>query len=182
MVMSDEVKQTNFNLVVNNPFPTYGPSETWLVYEMMFDHQIAETLALTPLYSLPNHHEWMNVIRGTMPLVAHKRCDSTNDLRNVTIIATTNDLRNVVIHLRNIGIHEKTREVENTKKLTREHENDLHSLLHKKKVTIMTAENIVMVNRRRMNDQENIIMITTLEENILAIRKIIKRESNGLAP
>uniref|UniRef100_A0A915JMR9 Uncharacterized protein n=1 Tax=Romanomermis culicivorax TaxID=13658 RepID=A0A915JMR9_ROMCU len=27
--------------------------------------------ALTPLYSLPNHHEWMNAVRGTMPLVAH---------------------------------------------------------------------------------------------------------------
>uniref|UniRef100_A0A915J9R7 Uncharacterized protein n=1 Tax=Romanomermis culicivorax TaxID=13658 RepID=A0A915J9R7_ROMCU len=38
---------------------------------MKFDHQIAEMLALTPLYSLPNHHEWMNAVRGTMPLVAH---------------------------------------------------------------------------------------------------------------
>uniref|UniRef100_A0A915JW24 Uncharacterized protein n=1 Tax=Romanomermis culicivorax TaxID=13658 RepID=A0A915JW24_ROMCU len=49
----------------------YGPPETWLIYEMKFDHQIAETPALTPLYSLPNHHKWMNAVRGTMPLVAH---------------------------------------------------------------------------------------------------------------
>uniref|UniRef100_A0A915KL76 Uncharacterized protein n=1 Tax=Romanomermis culicivorax TaxID=13658 RepID=A0A915KL76_ROMCU len=34
---------------------------------MKFDHQIAETPALTPLYSLPNHHEWMNAVHGTMP-------------------------------------------------------------------------------------------------------------------
>uniref|UniRef100_A0A915JN15 Uncharacterized protein n=1 Tax=Romanomermis culicivorax TaxID=13658 RepID=A0A915JN15_ROMCU len=47
-------------------------------------------------------------------------------------------------HLRNIAIHEKTREVENAKKLTCEHENDLHSLLHEKKVRITTTENIVM--------------------------------------
>uniref|UniRef100_A0A915HMQ1 Uncharacterized protein n=1 Tax=Romanomermis culicivorax TaxID=13658 RepID=A0A915HMQ1_ROMCU len=38
---------------------------------MKFDHQIAKTPALTPLYWLPNHHEWMNAVRGTMPLVAH---------------------------------------------------------------------------------------------------------------
>uniref|UniRef100_A0A915J2K8 Uncharacterized protein n=1 Tax=Romanomermis culicivorax TaxID=13658 RepID=A0A915J2K8_ROMCU len=29
MVMSDEMKQTNFNLVMNDPFSTYGPPETW---------------------------------------------------------------------------------------------------------------------------------------------------------
>uniref|UniRef100_A0A915I9A2 Uncharacterized protein n=1 Tax=Romanomermis culicivorax TaxID=13658 RepID=A0A915I9A2_ROMCU len=34
---------------------------------MKFDHQIAETPALTLLYSLPNHYEWMNAVRGTMP-------------------------------------------------------------------------------------------------------------------
>uniref|UniRef100_A0A915ILD9 Uncharacterized protein n=1 Tax=Romanomermis culicivorax TaxID=13658 RepID=A0A915ILD9_ROMCU len=57
MVMSDEAKQTNYNLVVNDPFSTYGPPETWPIHEMKSDHQIAETPALTPLYSLPNHHE-----------------------------------------------------------------------------------------------------------------------------
>uniref|UniRef100_A0A915KLB0 Uncharacterized protein n=1 Tax=Romanomermis culicivorax TaxID=13658 RepID=A0A915KLB0_ROMCU len=71
MVMSDEVKQTNFNLVVKDLFTTYGPPQTWPIYEMKFDHQIAETPALMLLYSLPNHHEWMNPIRGTMPLVPH---------------------------------------------------------------------------------------------------------------
>uniref|UniRef100_A0A915K6G9 Uncharacterized protein n=1 Tax=Romanomermis culicivorax TaxID=13658 RepID=A0A915K6G9_ROMCU len=38
---------------------------------MKSDYQIAETLALTPLYSLPNHHKWMNAVRGTRPLVAY---------------------------------------------------------------------------------------------------------------
>uniref|UniRef100_A0A915IEG3 Uncharacterized protein n=1 Tax=Romanomermis culicivorax TaxID=13658 RepID=A0A915IEG3_ROMCU len=71
MVMSDEVKQTNFNLVVNNPFSMYGPPETWRIYEMKFDYQIAEMPALMLLYLLPNHHKWMNAVQGTMPLVAH---------------------------------------------------------------------------------------------------------------
>uniref|UniRef100_A0A915KXS9 Uncharacterized protein n=1 Tax=Romanomermis culicivorax TaxID=13658 RepID=A0A915KXS9_ROMCU len=70
MVMSDKAKQTNYNLVVNDRFSTYDHPETWPMYEMKSDHQIAETLALTRLYSLPNHHEWMNAVRGTMPLVA----------------------------------------------------------------------------------------------------------------
>uniref|UniRef100_A0A915IRL3 Uncharacterized protein n=1 Tax=Romanomermis culicivorax TaxID=13658 RepID=A0A915IRL3_ROMCU len=61
----------NFNLIVNDPFSTYGPPETWPIYEMKFDHQIAKMPALMPLYSLPNHHQWMNAVRGTMPLVAH---------------------------------------------------------------------------------------------------------------
>uniref|UniRef100_A0A915L8K4 Uncharacterized protein n=1 Tax=Romanomermis culicivorax TaxID=13658 RepID=A0A915L8K4_ROMCU len=55
-------------------------------------------------------------------------------------------------HLRNIAIHEKTSEVGNAKKPTREHENDLHRLLHEKKVMITTAENILMVNTRQTND------------------------------
>uniref|UniRef100_A0A915LB16 Uncharacterized protein n=1 Tax=Romanomermis culicivorax TaxID=13658 RepID=A0A915LB16_ROMCU len=38
---------------------------------MKFDHQIAETWALTPLYLVPNHNKWINAIQGTMPLVAH---------------------------------------------------------------------------------------------------------------
>uniref|UniRef100_A0A915KS68 Uncharacterized protein n=1 Tax=Romanomermis culicivorax TaxID=13658 RepID=A0A915KS68_ROMCU len=38
---------------------------------MKFDHQIPKMPALTPLYLLPNHDEWMNAVRGTMPLVAH---------------------------------------------------------------------------------------------------------------
>uniref|UniRef100_A0A915I7Q6 Uncharacterized protein n=1 Tax=Romanomermis culicivorax TaxID=13658 RepID=A0A915I7Q6_ROMCU len=62
MVMSDEVKRMNFNLVVNDLFTTYGPPETWPIYEIKFYHQIAETPALTPLYSLPNHHKWMNAV------------------------------------------------------------------------------------------------------------------------
>uniref|UniRef100_A0A915JWX8 Uncharacterized protein n=1 Tax=Romanomermis culicivorax TaxID=13658 RepID=A0A915JWX8_ROMCU len=33
MVMSDKVKQTNFCLVVNNPFSTYSPPETWPIYK-----------------------------------------------------------------------------------------------------------------------------------------------------
>uniref|UniRef100_A0A915K240 Uncharacterized protein n=1 Tax=Romanomermis culicivorax TaxID=13658 RepID=A0A915K240_ROMCU len=84
-------------------------------------------------------------------------------------------------HLRNIAIGEKTREVENTKKRTREHENDLHGPLHEEKVRIMTAENIVMVNTRQTNDQENITVIATIDGNIPAIPKIVKRELNGLA-
>uniref|UniRef100_A0A915K4V8 Uncharacterized protein n=1 Tax=Romanomermis culicivorax TaxID=13658 RepID=A0A915K4V8_ROMCU len=71
MVMSHEMKQTNFNLVINDPFSMYGRPETWPIYEMKFDHQIAEMLALTLLYSVPNHNKWMNAIRGTMPLVVH---------------------------------------------------------------------------------------------------------------
>uniref|UniRef100_A0A915L587 Uncharacterized protein n=1 Tax=Romanomermis culicivorax TaxID=13658 RepID=A0A915L587_ROMCU len=71
MVMSDEMKQTNFNLVVNDLFSMYRPPETWLIYEMKFDHQIAETPALRLLYSVPNHNEWMNAIPGTMLLVVH---------------------------------------------------------------------------------------------------------------
>uniref|UniRef100_A0A915KSS5 Uncharacterized protein n=1 Tax=Romanomermis culicivorax TaxID=13658 RepID=A0A915KSS5_ROMCU len=55
-------QQMNFNLVVNDPFSTYGPPETWLTYEMKFDHQIAEMPASTPLYSVPNHNKWMNAI------------------------------------------------------------------------------------------------------------------------
>uniref|UniRef100_A0A915L012 Uncharacterized protein n=1 Tax=Romanomermis culicivorax TaxID=13658 RepID=A0A915L012_ROMCU len=51
MVMSEEIKQTNFNLVVNDPFSTYSPPETWPIYEKKFDHQMAEKPALMPLYS-----------------------------------------------------------------------------------------------------------------------------------
>uniref|UniRef100_A0A915IFH5 Uncharacterized protein n=1 Tax=Romanomermis culicivorax TaxID=13658 RepID=A0A915IFH5_ROMCU len=75
-----------------------------------------------------------------------------------------------------------TREVENIKKPTRDHENDLHGLLHEKKVMITTVESIVMVNTHQTNDGENFTIIATIDENILAIRKIIKRESNELAP
>uniref|UniRef100_A0A915J425 Uncharacterized protein n=1 Tax=Romanomermis culicivorax TaxID=13658 RepID=A0A915J425_ROMCU len=57
MVMSDKAKQMNFNLIVNDPFSMYGPPETWPIYEIKFDHLIAETLALMPLYSLQNHHK-----------------------------------------------------------------------------------------------------------------------------
>uniref|UniRef100_A0A915LBZ3 Uncharacterized protein n=1 Tax=Romanomermis culicivorax TaxID=13658 RepID=A0A915LBZ3_ROMCU len=57
MVMSDEMKQTNFNLVINNPFSRYSPPETWPIYKMKFDHQMAETPALTLLYSVPNHNK-----------------------------------------------------------------------------------------------------------------------------
>uniref|UniRef100_A0A915IGW6 Uncharacterized protein n=1 Tax=Romanomermis culicivorax TaxID=13658 RepID=A0A915IGW6_ROMCU len=38
---------------------------------MKFDHQITETPALTQLYSISNHNEWMNALRGTMLLVVH---------------------------------------------------------------------------------------------------------------
>uniref|UniRef100_A0A915HF79 Uncharacterized protein n=1 Tax=Romanomermis culicivorax TaxID=13658 RepID=A0A915HF79_ROMCU len=85
-------------------------------------------------------------------------------------------------HPRNVVIREKIREVENKKKLTREHENDLHGLLHEKKVRITIVESIVMENRHRMNDRENIIVIVTIDENIPAIRRIVKRESNGPVP
>uniref|UniRef100_A0A915JCU5 Uncharacterized protein n=1 Tax=Romanomermis culicivorax TaxID=13658 RepID=A0A915JCU5_ROMCU len=68
MVMSKEMKQTNFNLVVNDPFSTYMPPEIWPIYEIKFDHQISEMPASTLLYLVPNHNEWMNAIRGTMPL------------------------------------------------------------------------------------------------------------------
>uniref|UniRef100_A0A915LCN0 Uncharacterized protein n=1 Tax=Romanomermis culicivorax TaxID=13658 RepID=A0A915LCN0_ROMCU len=71
MVTSDEAKQINFNLVVNDPFTTYGPPETWPIYKIKCNHQIPEKPALTLPYTLPNHHQWMNAVRGTMPLVAH---------------------------------------------------------------------------------------------------------------
>uniref|UniRef100_A0A915KKY2 Uncharacterized protein n=1 Tax=Romanomermis culicivorax TaxID=13658 RepID=A0A915KKY2_ROMCU len=68
MVMSDEMKQMNFNLVVNDPFSTYSPPKTWPIYDMKSDNQIWEMPTLAPLYSIPNHKEWMNAIRGTMPI------------------------------------------------------------------------------------------------------------------
>uniref|UniRef100_A0A915HPF6 Uncharacterized protein n=1 Tax=Romanomermis culicivorax TaxID=13658 RepID=A0A915HPF6_ROMCU len=71
MVMSDNMKQTNFNLVVNDPFSMYGPPETWPIYKIKSDHQISEMLALAPLYSVPNHNKWMNAIRGTILLALH---------------------------------------------------------------------------------------------------------------
>uniref|UniRef100_A0A915KZL9 Uncharacterized protein n=1 Tax=Romanomermis culicivorax TaxID=13658 RepID=A0A915KZL9_ROMCU len=54
-------------------------------------------------------------------------------------------------HLRNDVIREKTRDVENVKKLIRDHEKDLRGLLLEKKVMITTVENIVMVNTRQTN-------------------------------
>uniref|UniRef100_A0A915IVC8 Uncharacterized protein n=1 Tax=Romanomermis culicivorax TaxID=13658 RepID=A0A915IVC8_ROMCU len=74
------------------------------------------------------------------------------------------------------------RKVENIKKPTPDHENDLRGLLHQKKTMITIVKNIVMVNTRPTNDRENFTMIATIDENTLAIRKIDKRESNGLVP
>uniref|UniRef100_A0A915JHG1 Uncharacterized protein n=1 Tax=Romanomermis culicivorax TaxID=13658 RepID=A0A915JHG1_ROMCU len=53
--------------LIEDPFSRYGPPETLRVYKMKFDHQIAETRALTPLYLVPNHNKWMNAIQLTMP-------------------------------------------------------------------------------------------------------------------
>uniref|UniRef100_A0A915IZ77 Uncharacterized protein n=1 Tax=Romanomermis culicivorax TaxID=13658 RepID=A0A915IZ77_ROMCU len=69
-------------------------------------------------------------------------------------------------HQKNVVIREKICQLENKKELIREHENDLHGLLHEKKVTITIAENIVMVNTRQTNARENTIMIATIGENI----------------
>uniref|UniRef100_A0A915HMF7 Uncharacterized protein n=1 Tax=Romanomermis culicivorax TaxID=13658 RepID=A0A915HMF7_ROMCU len=57
VVMSDDMKHTNFNLVVNDPFSIYDPPKTWPIYDMKLDHQILEMLTLAPLYSVPNHNE-----------------------------------------------------------------------------------------------------------------------------
>uniref|UniRef100_A0A915I8T5 Uncharacterized protein n=1 Tax=Romanomermis culicivorax TaxID=13658 RepID=A0A915I8T5_ROMCU len=64
-------------------------------------------------------------------------------------------------------IREKTREVENVKKRTHDHKNDLHGLLHEKKVMITIVESIVMANTRQTNNRENFTVIATIEENIL---------------
>uniref|UniRef100_A0A915KB48 Uncharacterized protein n=1 Tax=Romanomermis culicivorax TaxID=13658 RepID=A0A915KB48_ROMCU len=61
MGMSDKMKHKNFNLVVSDPFSTYGPCETWPIYEIKSDYH-AETPLLTPLYSVPNHNKWMSTI------------------------------------------------------------------------------------------------------------------------
>uniref|UniRef100_A0A915IBH1 Uncharacterized protein n=1 Tax=Romanomermis culicivorax TaxID=13658 RepID=A0A915IBH1_ROMCU len=57
MVMSDDLNQTNFNLVVTDPFTTYGSPETWPIYDMKSDHHSLETPALAPLYRIPNHYQ-----------------------------------------------------------------------------------------------------------------------------
>uniref|UniRef100_A0A915K3M4 Uncharacterized protein n=1 Tax=Romanomermis culicivorax TaxID=13658 RepID=A0A915K3M4_ROMCU len=66
-------------------------------------------------------------------------------------------------------IRKMIREVENVKKPTHDLKNDLHGLLHEKKMMIMIVENIVMVNTHQMNDQENFTVIATIDENTLAI-------------
>uniref|UniRef100_A0A915HTK5 Uncharacterized protein n=1 Tax=Romanomermis culicivorax TaxID=13658 RepID=A0A915HTK5_ROMCU len=71
MVMSDELRQTNFNLIINDLFMTYSLPETWLIYNIKSDHHISETRVLAPLYSMPNHNEWINAIRGMMSLAIH---------------------------------------------------------------------------------------------------------------
>uniref|UniRef100_A0A915HU57 Uncharacterized protein n=1 Tax=Romanomermis culicivorax TaxID=13658 RepID=A0A915HU57_ROMCU len=71
MVMSDELRPTNFNLIITNPFTTYGPPETWPIYDIKSEHHIPEMPVLAPLYTIPNHNEWMNAICGMMPLAIH---------------------------------------------------------------------------------------------------------------
>uniref|UniRef100_A0A915KXJ5 Uncharacterized protein n=1 Tax=Romanomermis culicivorax TaxID=13658 RepID=A0A915KXJ5_ROMCU len=71
MVMNDELKQTNLNLIVNDPFTIYGPPETWLIYNIKSDHHISETPVLALLCSIPKHNEWMNAVRRTMPIAVH---------------------------------------------------------------------------------------------------------------
>uniref|UniRef100_A0A915LBC8 NurA domain-containing protein n=1 Tax=Romanomermis culicivorax TaxID=13658 RepID=A0A915LBC8_ROMCU len=66
-----KVPNMGYCLYNHDPFTTYGPPQTFPIYEMKFDHQITKMPALMPLYLLPNHQEWMNAVRGTMPLVAH---------------------------------------------------------------------------------------------------------------
>uniref|UniRef100_A0A915KT80 Uncharacterized protein n=1 Tax=Romanomermis culicivorax TaxID=13658 RepID=A0A915KT80_ROMCU len=100
MVMSDEMKQTNFNLVVNDPFSAYSPPKTWPIYEMKFDHQIAEMPALMPLYSVPNHNEWMNAIQGTMLLnlsYSQYKLDSNReqDVREKAALVKTSSMRDI---------------------------------------------------------------------------------------
>uniref|UniRef100_A0A915KSH3 Uncharacterized protein n=1 Tax=Romanomermis culicivorax TaxID=13658 RepID=A0A915KSH3_ROMCU len=85
MVMSDELKQTKFNLIVSNPFTTYGPPKNWPIYEIKSDYQISEMPALAPLYTVPNHNEWMNAIRGTMSLAVHV-CSLHSEMEQQAII------------------------------------------------------------------------------------------------
>uniref|UniRef100_A0A915KM87 Uncharacterized protein n=1 Tax=Romanomermis culicivorax TaxID=13658 RepID=A0A915KM87_ROMCU len=72
--------------------------------------------------------------------------------------------------------HMRSRERKETDSRTRERPSR-----HQNKVTIMTAQNIVMVNTSQTNDRENITMIATIDRNIPPIRKIVKREPHGLA-
>uniref|UniRef100_A0A915HWJ2 Uncharacterized protein n=1 Tax=Romanomermis culicivorax TaxID=13658 RepID=A0A915HWJ2_ROMCU len=62
MVMSDELKQTNFNLIITDPFKTDSPPKTWLIYDMKSDYHISKTLALALLFTIPNHIEWVNPV------------------------------------------------------------------------------------------------------------------------
>uniref|UniRef100_A0A915KNA6 Uncharacterized protein n=1 Tax=Romanomermis culicivorax TaxID=13658 RepID=A0A915KNA6_ROMCU len=71
MVMSDELRLTNFNLTVNDLLTTYSSPETWGIYDIKSDHHISETPVLAPLHSTLNHNEWMNAVRGMMPFAIH---------------------------------------------------------------------------------------------------------------
>uniref|UniRef100_A0A915K0E8 Uncharacterized protein n=1 Tax=Romanomermis culicivorax TaxID=13658 RepID=A0A915K0E8_ROMCU len=58
-------------------------------------------------------------------------------------------------------------QVEDEKKPIHCHENDLRGLPLEKKVRPTIVENIVMVNTRRTNDQENFTVNVTIDEKIL---------------
>uniref|UniRef100_A0A915HKT7 Uncharacterized protein n=1 Tax=Romanomermis culicivorax TaxID=13658 RepID=A0A915HKT7_ROMCU len=101
MVMRDEMKQTNFNLVVNNPFSTYPSPKTWPIYNMKSNHQISEMPALVGLYLVPNHNEWMNPVRATMPIAVHV-CSLHSEMELQALIK--NKIPKLLSKSNNIGI------------------------------------------------------------------------------
>uniref|UniRef100_A0A915JJH3 Uncharacterized protein n=1 Tax=Romanomermis culicivorax TaxID=13658 RepID=A0A915JJH3_ROMCU len=68
---------------------------------MKSHHQISETPALTQLYLVPNRNEWINAIRGTMPLAIHV-CSPHSEMELRAIIK--NEIRKLLSKSDNIEI------------------------------------------------------------------------------